>query len=453
MTQNELGTKPIGELLLKFSVPAIVGMLVNALYNIVDRIYIGRLTPLAMTGIGLSLPFMTLLMGFGMLIGIGGAARISIRLGEKREDLAEKILGNAVTLLVLIMAVVTVVGLTYKTPLLYFFGASDATIHYAESYITVILMGTILQGLGFGLNNIIRAEGSPQIAMYTMLIGAITNIILDPLFIFVFDLGIQGAAIATVISQGVSAVWVLHYFTSGNSKLKFHVRNLKLDADIVLSIITIGISPFSMQVAASIVTIVSNNALKTHGGDIAISAMTVINAVAIFFLMPIFGLNQGSQPIIGYNYGAKNYARVKKALLLAIGAATAVCIVAFILTQFFTTFMIGLFNNDPTLVEVTKRGMRIYLCMMPIIGFQIISANFFQATGQAPKAMFLSLLRQVIVLIPMLLILPNLFGLGLDGVWLSGPIADFTASVLTFAFLMHAIWKLNKNAATDNVPS
>ncbi len=451
MTQNELGTKPIGELLLKFSVPAIVGMMVNALYNIVDRIYIGRLTPLAMTGIGLSLPFMTLLMGFGMLIGIGGAARISIRLGEKREDLAEKILGNAVTLLVVIMAVVTVVGLAYKTPLLYFFGASDATIHYAESYITVILMGAILQGLGFGLNNIIRAEGSPQIAMYTMLIGAVTNIVLDPLFIFVFDLGIQGAAIATVISQGVSAVWVLHYFTSGNSKLKFHVRNLKLDADIVLSIITIGISPFSMQVAASIVTIVSNNALKTHGGDIAISAMTVINAVAIFFLMPIFGLNQGSQPIIGYNYGAKNYKRVKKALLLAIGAATAICIVAFILTQFFTTFMIGLFNNDPTLVEVTKRGMRIYLCMMPIIGFQIISANFFQATGQAPKAMFLSLLRQVIVLIPMLLILPNLFGLGLDGVWFSGPIADFTASVLTFLFLMHAIRKLNKNAATDSV--
>lgn len=446
--QQELGSKPIGELLLKFSIPAIVGMLVNALYNIVDRIYIGRLEPLAMSGIGISLPLTILIMGFGMLIGIGGGARISIRLGQKRQDLAEQILGNAVTLLTIIMALVTFFGLMFKTQLLYFFGASSATIGYANDYITIILAGAIFQGLGFGLNNIIRSEGSPKIAMYTMLIGAIINILLDPLFIFVFDLGIKGAAIATVISQIVSATWVLAHFLLKKSKLHFHPANLKLKGDIVLSILSIGVSPFSMQVAASVVTIISNNALKTHGGDIALSAMTAINSIAMFFLMPIFGINQGAQPILGYNYGAKQYARVKKTLGLAITAATGICLVAFVLTQFFTVGMIKLFNNDPALIQVAKPGMRIFLSMLPVIGFQIISANYFQATGQAPKAMFLSLLRQVILLIPLLLLLPNVTGLGLTGVWLAGPIADFTASVVTFGFLVMAFKKLK-----DNVPT
>lgn len=448
--QQELGTQPIGKLLLKFSIPAIVGMLVNALYNIVDRIYIGRLEPLAMTGIGISLPMMTLIMGFGMLVGIGGGARISIRLGQKRQDLAEKILGNAFTLLFIIMIAVTAVGLIFKTQLLYFFGASEATIGYANDYITIILMGTLFQGLGFGLNNIIRSEGSPKIAMYTMLIGALINIILDPIFIFTFGLGIKGAAIATVISQFVSAVWVISHFLKGKSKIHFHTKNLRLEKDIVLSILSIGVSPFSMQVAASIVTIVSNNALKSHGGDLAISAMTAINAIALFFLMPIFGINQGAQPILGYNYGAKEYGRVKKALALAIGAATSICLLAFVLTQFFTVSMIKLFNSDPELIAVAQNGMRIFLSMIPFIGFQIISANYFQATGQAPKAMFLSLLRQVILLIPLLMILPNVFNLGLNGVWLAGPIADFTASVVTFIFLMVAFKSLKQGDLAEN---
>lgn len=444
--QQELGNKPIGALLLKFSIPAIIGMLVNALYNIVDRIYIGRLEPLAMSGIGISLPLTILIMGFGMLIGIGGGARISIRLGQKRQDLAELILGNAVTLLVIIMALVTFFGLAFKTQLLYFFGASEATIGYANDYITIILAGSIFQGLGFGLNNIIRSEGSPKIAMYTMLIGALTNILLDPLFIFVFKMGIKGAAIATVISQIISATWVLAHFLLKKSKLHFHKENLKLKKDIVLSILSIGVSPFSMQVAASIVTIISNNALKTHGGDIALSAMTAINSVALFFLMPIFGINQGAQPILGYNYGAKQYDRVKKTLALAITAATVICMTAFVLTQFFTVGMIKLFNSDPVLIEVAKPGMKLFLCMLPVIGFQIISANYFQATGQAPKAMFLSLLRQVILLIPLLLILPNVTNLGLKGVWLAGPIADFSASVVTFAFLVVAFKKLKNES-------
>lgn len=446
---NILQTESVGKLLLKFSIPAIVGMMVNALYNVVDRMYIGWIGPLAMTGIGLNLPFMTLLMGFGMLIGIGAGANISIRLGQGRKDEAESVLGNAVSLLILTMTSVMLIGFVFKTPLLYLFGASPATIGYADQYITIILAGAVIQGLGFGINNIIRAEGNPQIAMYTMLIGAIVNIALDPLFIFTFNLGIRGAALATIISQFVSMVWVLHHFTSKNSQLKLHWNALKLKMPIVISILAIGISPFSMQVAASIVSILANNALRTTGGDLAIGAMTVINAIAIFFLMPIFGLNQGSQPIIGFNFGAKAYNRVKEALKLAIGAATLICLVGFVLTQFFTIYLIRIFNSDPELIRITMRGMRIFLSMLPLIGFQIISANYFQATGKASKAIFLSMLRQVLVLIPMLLLLPPL--IGLDGVWFAGPIADFSASVVTALFLFREIKHLDQSHANEQL--
>ncbi len=435
MSNNELlMTEKIWKLLLKFSIPAIVGMMVNALYNVVDRIYIGWLGPLPMTGIGLSLPMMILMMAFGMLIGIGAASRISIRLGEGRHEDAEKILGNAFTMLILIMGSVMIIGLIFKEPLLYLFGASPATYEYANQYMTVILMGSLFQGIGFGLNNVIRAEGNPKIAMYTMLLGALTNIILDPIFIFAFGLGIRGAAIATIISQLVTTIWVMRYFLSGKSKLRLKKENLKPNAAIVGSIVAIGMSPFFMQVAASLVTIISNNALKANGGDIAIGAMTVINSLAMFFLMPIFGINQGAQPIIGFNYGAKQYNRVKEALKYAIAGGTIISTFGFIMTQFFTVSMIKMFNDDPELISVATVGMRTFLVMLPIIGFQIISSNYFQAVGKAPKSMFLGLLRQVIVLIPMLLILPQFFGL--MGVWYAGPTADLIASLVTALFLV-----------------
>ncbi len=434
MTSNEhLKTESIGKLLWKFSIPAIIGMMVNALYNVVDRMYIGWIGPMAMTGIGLNLPFMTVLMAFGMLVGIGGASIISIRLGQGKKDEAEKILGNAVSLLIIIMAVVTALGFIFKIPLLYLAGASAATIDYADQYLTIILIGAIFQGVGFGINNIIRAEGSPKIAMYTMLIGAIINIVLDPILIFGFNMGISGAAWATIFSQFVSMVWVMRHFMRGNSRLKFHFKNMRLEVSVILSILMIGISPFAMQIAASLVTLISNNALKTSGGDIAIGAMTVINAIVIFFLMPIFGINQGTQPIIGYNYGAKEYKRVKQALKLAITAATVICLFGFVLTQFFTVNLIKIFNSDPELLKVASYGMKVFLSMMPLLGAQIVSANYFQAVGKAPKAMFLSLLRQVIVLIPLLIILPKFYGL--KGVWFAGPIADAVAFVVTALFL------------------
>lgn len=444
MSNNEfLKTEKIGKLLLHFSIPAIVGMLVNALYNVVDRIYIGRLGPLAMTGIGLSLPLMTILMGFGMLVGIGSGARISIRLGQERKEDAEKILGNAFTLLFLIMSTVMVLGLTFKEPLLYLFGASEATYGFADQYLTIILLGSIFQGIGFGMTGVIRSEGNPRIAMNTTLAAALTNIILDPIFIFSFGMGIRGAALATIISQFLSMCIVIYHFTKGKSKLKFHKKNLRLELPIVLSIVSIGMSPFFMQVAASAVTVVSNNALKTQGGDIAISAMTVISAIAIFFLMPIFGINQGTQPVIGFNYGAKEYGRVKKALTLAIIAGSVISTTGFILTQFFTVPLIKAFNSDPVLIEVASTGLRTYFKALPIIGFQIISANYFQAVGKAPKAMFLSLSRQVIFLIPLLLILPNFYGL--NGVWYAGPTADFLAAAITALFLFHEMRHLNEH--------
>lgn len=441
--QLELKNEKISKLLIKFSVPAIVGMMVTALYNVVDRMYIGRLGPMAMTGIGLNLPFMTILMAFSMLVGIGSGALISIRLGQNKKEEAEHILGNAFTLTFLIMSVIVITSLIFKTELLYLFGASEATFKYADDYITIILYGAVFQGIGFGMNNIIRAEGNPRIAMYTMLIGALINIVLDPVFIFILGMGIKGAAIATIISQFASMLWVVSHFLSGKSILVFKVKNLRLDGSIIKGIISIGVSPFSMQIAASVVTVISNNSLKVYGGDIAIGAMTIINAVAIFFLMPIFGINQGSQPVIGFNYGAKQFKRVKEALKLAIFAATTISTLGFILTQFFTVSMIRIFNDDPILIEATIKGMRIFLIMLPLIGFQIVSANYFQAVGKAPKAMFLSMLRQVIVLIPMLLIMPRFFGL--TGVWVAGPIADFTASLITGLFLYKEMKHLDES--------
>ncbi|HSN65447.1 MAG TPA: MATE family efflux transporter, partial [Fusibacter sp.] len=367
MSNNELlRTESIGKLLFRFSLPAIVGMMVNALYNVVDRMYIGWIGPLAMTGIGLSLPLMVLIMGFAMLVGIGAGSRISIRLGQNRKEDAEKILGNAFTLLFLIMIGVMTFGLTFKTDLLYLFGASDATIGYASDYLTIILYGAIFQGIGFGLTGVMRSEGNPKKAMYTTLIAAITNIVLDPILIFTFGLGIKGAAIATIFSQFISMMLVFHHFTIGKSNLKLYKKNLKLDMTIIISIISIGLSPFLMQVAASLVSVVTNNALKATGGDMAIGAMTVINAIVLFFMMPIFGINQGTQPIIGYNYGAKEYGRVKQALKLAILAGTTISTIGFIMTQFLTVPLIKIFNSDPELLAIATKGMRIFLIMLPV---------------------------------------------------------------------------------------
>ncbi|MDU6807792.1 MAG: MATE family efflux transporter [Clostridium sp.] len=441
--QARLGEEKISKLLMEFSIPAIIGMVVNTLYNIVDRMYIGNIKDiggLALTGVGITMPIMTIIMAFGMLIGIGTSARISLKLGEHKREEAEKHLGNAFTLIIIASVLITIIGLVFMHKILGLFGSSADTEVYAREYMQIIFFGTIFNMLSFGLNHSIRSDGSPKIAMLSMLIGAGTNIILDPIFIFVFGMGVRGAAIATVISQIVSTIWILYYFTKGKSNLKIKREYLSLDKAIVLSIFSIGVSPFSMQIAQSIVQVLANNALKTYGGDLAIGAMTIINSVAMIFMMPIFGLNQGSQPIIGYNYGAEKYKRVKQAVKSATIVATIIVSIGWIITQAAPHLLISIFNRDEQLVGIASTGMRIFLFMLPVVGAQVISSNYFQSIGKAKISMFLSLLRQVILLIPCLIILPKIFGL--TGVWLAGAVADGLSSLITLIIFFMSVRKL-----------
>lgn len=448
-----LGEEEIGKLLLKFSIPAIVGMLVNALYNIVDRIFIGKgVGSIGIGAIFVTSPVALILMAFGMLIGFGGNSLSSIRLGEGKKDEAEKILGNALVLLFIISITLSISGLIFIEPLLKIFGASETILPHAVDYMSIILIGAPFQAVGFGINAFIRGEGNPKIAMVTMLIGAILNIILDYIFIFIFNMGIKGAALATIISQAVSAIWVLSYFFGSRSMLNLKKENMKLRKNIIKSIFSIGFAPFSMQLAASLVTAILNNSLNTYGGDIAVSSMGVIHSITMLILMPVFGINQGAQPIIGFNYGAKKYTRVKEALKKAIMAATAVLTLGFLITQTIPHRLFGMFlEKGPEMdkiADVGIKGLKIYLAMLPIIGFQIVSSNYFQATGKPKQSAFLSLSRQVLVLIPALLILPRFFGL--TGVWLAGPVSDLTASIVTALFLIKDLKELNNGIHINN---
>lgn len=441
---KQLGEEKVSKLLLKFSIPAIVGMLVNALYNVVDRIFIGNsnVGTLGIAGITIGLPIMLVIMAFAMLIGIGANSLISIRLGEQKKQEAELILGNAVTLLVGVALVISVAGLIFIEPLLQVFGASKTVLPYAKEYLTIILVGTTIQTLGFGMNNFIRAEGNPKIAMFTMLIGAIMNTILDPIFIFIFGWGIKGAAIATVLSQVASTSWVLHHFLGGGSTLKLQAKNMKLDLPIVSRIIALGMAPFLMQLAASVLNAIMNKSLNIYGGDIAVSGMGVVNSITMLILMPVFGINQGAQPIIGYNYGAHKFDRVKSALKLAILAATTITCIGFFMTRLFPSQLVGMFNRtDEELLDFGIGAIRMFLIFLPIIGFQIVSANYFQAVGKPRHAAFLSLSRQVLILIPALLILPKFFGL--EGLLMAGPAADLTSSIITGIFLANELKHLD----------
>lgn len=441
---KQLGEERIAKLLLKFSIPAITGMVVNALYNVVDRIFIGQgVGRMGIAGLTVAFPLMTVMMALAMLISLGATALISIRLGERRKEEAELILGNALVCLIGIALIVTVLGLIFLDPLLRLFGASPEVLPFARGYMRIILLGEVFMSVGFGMNHFIRAEGNPKIAMLTMLLGAITNTILDPIFIFLFGWGVAGAAWATIISQAATAAWVLAYFLRNQSHLRIRVSNLKLKLTVVREITAIGSAPFLMQMAASVIGIILNNSLVRYGGDLAISAMGIVNSLIMLFLMPIFGINQGSQPIIGYNYGAEKFDRVKKALKLAIAAATSVVIAGFAIVQLFPESLVLLFSrNDPELMALASRAMRIFLSMLPIIGFQIVSANYFQAVGKPSQAMILSLSRQVLLLIPALLILPRYFGL--NGVFYAGPVADFGSSVITGIWLYFELKHLDR---------
>lgn len=445
---KQLGEVKVSKLLMKFSIPAIVGMLVNALYNVVDRIFIGNgLGSLGIAGITIAFPVMLVMMAFAVLIGIGANSLVSIRLGQNKKEEAEGIFGNAITLLIVIPLALTIIGLSFMDPLLKLLGASEQILPYAKDYLQIILIGGVFQFVGMGMNNFIRSEGNPKIAMYTMLIGALINTVLDPIFIFVFPWGMKGAALATIISQAVSALWVFAYFLRGKSLLKIHVKNLKLKATVVKGILSLGIAPFAMQLAASVLNFIMNTSLAVYGGDIAISGMGVVNSIVTLLIMPIFGITQGAQPIIGYNYGAKKYDRVKETYKLAVIFATIIVIIGWIATRLFPEQLVSMFNSkDAELMAFGTKAIKRFMIFLPVIGFQIVSSNYFQAIGKSKHSALLGLSRQVLILIPALIILPKFFGL--DGVISAGPLADIVSAAITGIFIFIEMRKLDAHHKT-----
>lgn len=427
---RSLESKSIGTLIWDFSVPAITGMLVNALYNIVDSIFVGHgVGPIGLAAVTIAFPVMIVLMGFGMLVGVGATTLVSIRLGQKRIRDAEHILGNAFILGIAFALSLSGLLLLFLDPVLVALGAEPAILPYARDFTTIILAGSVFMFTGFGLNNIIRAEGNPKLAMITMVMSALLNTLLNPLFIFGLGLGIKGSALATVISQAVSAVWVVAHFRSPRSYLKLRGADMLPDRQIIAKIFVMGSSAFFMQIAASIVAGLFNNILIAFGGDTAVAAMGIINRVSMLILMPLFGISQGTQPVIGYNYGAKKYGRVKEAVVKGSLAATAVSVTGFAIVELFDVYIIRLFSSDAALVALGAAGLKIFMAMLPIIGFQIIGSAFFQAIGKPMHSLVLSMSRQLLILIPVLLILPRF--VGLQGVWLAGPISDFGSTALT----------------------
>lgn len=440
---KQLGEERISKLIIKFSIPAIIGMLVNALYNVIDRIYIGHgVGSLGIGGITVSFPIMLILMAFSMLIGVGANSLVAIRLGQDRKEEAEGIFGNAFVLLVISSLALTIIGLIFMEPFFKLMGTSDQILPYALDYMRIILLGSVFQSIGMGMNNFIRSEGSPKTAMNTMLIGAITNIILDPIFIFVFKLGMKGAAIATIISQAVSAIWVLSYFIGGKSFLKIKLSSMKLRFDYVSKFLALGAAPFAMQVASSVLNFIMNKGLNTYGGDVAVSGMGIVNSVVTLLIMPIFGINQGMQPIIGYNYGARKFDRVKQAYRMGVLFATVIVVIGWVATRLFPEQLVYLFNKeDPDLISFGVKAIKRNLVFLPVIGFQIVSSNYFQAIGKPKHSALLGLSRQVLILIPALIILPKFFGL--DGLISAGPLADITSTLLTGIFIILEMRKLD----------
>jgi putative MATE family efflux protein len=419
-----------------------VGVVANTLYNIVDRIFIGRgVGAEALSGVSVVFPIMLIMMGFGMLIGIGAGVMVSINLGRKNKDRAEKILGTGFVMMLLVSAVLTVVGFILKKPLLRSFGATLETFRYANDYLNIILFGIVFQMVGFSLNNIIRAEGNARVAMYSMLLSAGINIVLNPVFIFILGWGVKGSALATVISMIILDIWVIAHFRSSRSVVKLRKEYMKADMVIFKDILAIGISPFAMQVAGSFVHGILNTKLIFYGSNLAVGAMGIINSVVSLVVMTIVAINMASQPIIGFNYGAKMTGRVREALKKALIAASFIGLFSFVLIEIFAKELVEMFNtSSPELTRIAIPGLRTFILAMPVIGFQIVTGNYFQSVGKAKTAMILTLLRQVLVLLPLLLVLPPL--LGLRGIWIASPVADLVSAMIVSFFLAHEWRKL-----------
>jgi putative MATE family efflux protein len=442
---DRLGTDKIGKLLYEFSLPAIIGMVVNAIYNTVDRMYVGHgVDALGIAGISIAMPLMLVGTALAMLIGMGANSIFSIQLGEGRKDEVEKIMGHAFVLLFIISGLFVIITQIFLDKILiYILGASEAVLPYAKTYLRIVLYGGVFNAMSPGINFFIRSDGHPRTSMYTQLIGAVINIILDPIFIFGFKWGIAGAAWATVIAQFVSFLWVFLYFNSKSTQLRFRVRNMKLEWDLSSRILTVGFAPFARQLASSLIIGLMNRSYYRYGGDIAVTAFGISYSILMLFSMPLQGLNQGAQPIIGYNYGAKHYSRVRKTYKWVVLSGCTFASIAYILIQLFPKIFFRMFTRETgELLDVGIRCLRISMLLLPLAAFQMISSNYFQAIGKSVQSLILGLSRQVILYIPLLLLLPQLWGI--NGVFYAMPFADGLSAMVCLAFILYELKHLEK---------
>ena len=437
LVKDELKEEKIWRLIIKYSVPAILAMMVTSLYNTVDRAFIGSMKDvgaLAISGLGVTMPILTILGAFCVGLAVGGSTNIAIKLGEGNKEEAEKALGNTIAIELLVGIVMMSISIFFLEDILYIFGASNDTIKYSMDYMSVIMYGTWFNLPGFAMNSAIRADGNPKFASKMMIIACLFNLILDPIFIFGFGMGIKGAALGTVICQLVICLWSGYYFTFGKSNLKLKLKNIKIESKIIKRILVIAITPFCMELASGFIHLITNKVLKVYGGDLAIGAMTAITSINLLFLMPVYGISQGMQTIIAYNYGAKQFERAKKALLIGIVAATIVLSFGIFAILLFPKLFIGIFTKDAILTDLALNGIYIYSLTLPAIGICILGTVYFQSIGSAKKSIVLSLLRQVIVFIPLILIVPKYFGL--NGVWAAQPLADLVSMIIIGLFLI-----------------
>lgn len=450
MTKNDphsLGTEKIGKLLLQYSIPAIIGMTITSIYNIIDSIFIGHgIGAIAIAGLAVSFPLMNLVIAFCTLVSAGGSTIASIRLGQRDINGATEVLAHTLMLCLTNALFLGIISLIFLDPILKLFGASAETLPYARDFMQIILIGTPISYTMIGLNNVMRATGYPKKAMLTSMVTVLFNVILAPIFIFHFKWGMHGAAFATVISQFIGMVWVLHHFMKKESTVHFQKGFWKMKKRIINSIFAIGMSPFLMNICACIIVIIINNGLQEHGGDMAIAAYGIINRLQTLYIMIVLGLTMGMQPIIGYNYGAQRIDRAKRTLHLGIISGVVITTSGFLICELFPHYVSAVFTDSNDLIDLAASGLRIAVMMLPLVGAQIVISSFFQSIGKAKISIFLSLTRQLLYLLPCLLIFPKLWGL--NGIWASMPISDALAFVTAIASLMFNIKRISKDNIT-----
>ena len=439
----ELGTKPVGRLLMQYAMPAIVAMVASSLYNMVDSIFIGQgVGPMAISGLAITFPFMNLSGAIGACIGVGASTYLSVKLGQKDYSTAQHILGNSIVLKIITGIIFGALSLLFLNPILRFFGATDNTLPYAREYMEIILLGNVFTHLYFGMNALLRAASKPKQAMYATIFTVVLNTALDPLFIYTFHMGIRGAALATILSQMTALSWQLWQFSKPKELLHFKRGIYGLKWSIIKNILAIGVSPLAMNACSCIVVIFINTALVRHGGDMAVGAYGIANRLGFLFFMIVMGINQGMQPIAGYNYGAQQLDRMLRVLKLSMTAATVVMVVGWLVGELIPWQCARLFTSDPELLENSVRGIRINMIAFPLIGSQAVITNFFQSIGKAKISIFLSLSRQMIFLLPLLIALPPL--MGVDGVWTAMPASDAIAFVVTWIVMIRYMRKFNQ---------